>query len=82
MRSILKFSIHTDSVDNGLRQRKVYIDIHLYREDGAYVWRTGGPLGDEVETLPRPETVKQAMQDVLSVYGKSAYWDMRHNWKV
>lgn len=80
-KAILKFEICTDATDGESgRQVDVFAPVCLYREDGDLVWRIGGPMGDEVETLPRPATVVQAKADAKAVYGGSV-WMMRATWE-
>ena len=47
-----------------------------------YKWVNSGINGEEYEgVLPRVNSVKQAKEDVLLVYGKDSHWDLRVNWK-
>lgn len=76
-KALLKFSI---LVDNDGEGHDIRADILLYREDGELIWRIGGPLGDEVETLPRPATVKQAKADAALCYPENSTWRPRASW--
>lgn len=80
-KALAGFEICTETTDgrNG-RNRKVFTTVKLYREPVGLVWRVAGELGDEVESLPRPDSVAQAKMDALAVYG-AKLWHMRHNWK-
>lgn len=77
-RPLLKLRITTDHNED---RSEVHSWIMLYREDGLLVWRSGGPLGDECETLPqKPATVGQAKQDARSVYPKGSVWRPFATW--
>lgn len=81
-KALLTFSIIADHEDAGpgVPACEVRIPIKLYREDGEYVWRTPGHLGDEVETLPRPSSLVQAKADVRMVYPRASVWQPRATW--
>lgn len=78
LRALLTFSILLDHEDKGAEVRG---DIKLYREDGQLVWRIGGPLGDEVETLPKPKTVSGAQLDAMKAYPKGYPWYRKDRWE-
>lgn len=65
MKALLSFRITVDHED---RNAPVYVNIKLYNEDGALVWRIDSERGDECETLPRPASIEQATADVRAVY--------------
>lgn len=74
----LKASILVDNDGNGT---DIYADILLFKEDGAYVWRIGGELGDEVEVLPsNPKNVAQAKKDFIATYPKNSTWKPNATW--
>lgn len=67
----LRLTVDHDEV-NG-KTVPVYVFVKLYREvDDGLVWRIGGELGDECETLPRPKTVAQAKKDARAAYHKQS----------
>lgn len=80
-RALLAFSIVVDAAEGANPSgplKDVRNAIKLYREADGLIWRCPGPLGDEVEQLPRPSSVKQAKADAILVYGTgSAPWFMR-----
>lgn len=76
-RALLKFTITADHLD---RFTPVDVDILLYREAGALVWRLSGPLGDPCEALPMPATVAQAKRDVAAVYPAWSPFKPRARW--
>lgn len=65
MKSLLSFRITVDHED---RNTPIYSNIKLYREDGELIWRINGENGDECETLPRPNSIAGAKDDVRSIY--------------
>lgn len=77
MKTLLKFTITVDHED---RFTPVDVDIKLYAEDGEYVWRIGGPLGDECEGLPRPKSLAQAKADARLVYPRHSPFNPRSEW--
>ena len=56
------------TVDHDEGGAEVYAHLKLYREDDGLIWRVGGHLGDECETLPRPSTIADAEADARLVY--------------
>lgn len=64
----LRLTVDHDEV-NG-KTVPVYVFVKLYREvDDGLVWRIGGELGDECETLPtRPKTVAEAKKHARNAY--------------
>jgi hypothetical protein len=81
-KALLTLSILVDAEDAGPGKpaREVYSKIGLYKEDGQLVWRAGGPLGDEVEVLPRPSSTAQAKADARAVYPVGSAWKPRATW--
>lgn len=77
MKPLLKFRI---TVDHEYRYTPVTVDILLYREDDGLIWRLGGPIGDECESLPRPSTVEQAKADARLVYPPYSPFKPRASW--
>ena len=78
VKPLLKFSILADHED---RHMPLWVDVCLFRENSALVWRLHGPLGDECETLPRrPLSVKQAKADARLVYKVGSVWSPRSTW--
>lgn len=77
VKPLLKFSILADHED---RHTPVRVDICLFRENDALVWRLHGPHGDECGTLPRPVSVKQAKADARLVYKVGSVWSPRSTW--
>lgn len=78
MKALLTFSVLADHID---RKTPVRATISLYNEGETLIWRIGGPLGDECETLPKPKTVNGAKKDAIAVYCKSRKpWDAKASW--
>jgi hypothetical protein len=81
-KALLSASIVVDHTENprGGAAVPVRSAVKLYSEDGELVWRAVGPLGDEVEVLPRPGSVAQAKVDFAAVYPKQSTWRPRATW--
>ena len=77
MKPLLKFTIIVDHEDVFT---PVFVDIKLYAEDGEYVWRIGGLLGDECEALPRVKSLAQAKADARLVYPRHSPFKPRAKW--
>jgi hypothetical protein len=77
MKPLLKLRL---TVDHEEDRSEVYSWIMLLREEDGLIWRIDGPLGDEVEVLPRPKTVKQAKEDARAVYPKGSVWHPFATW--
>lgn len=77
-RALLTLRITPDH--GGEPLRPIYSYIRLYREDDGLVWRIDGPLGDEVEVLPRPATVEQAKADARAVYLRNGPFAPAASW--
>jgi hypothetical protein len=77
VKPLLKFSILADHED---RHAPVRVDVCLFRENAALVWRLHGPLVDECETLPRPLSVEQAKDDARLVYKVGSVWSPQSTW--
>lgn len=70
MKALLKFSLAT--CDGRF-------SIFLYNEDNEYIWRIGGRYGDELDQLPRPQSLSQAKKDVYSTFPFS-HFKTRASW--
>jgi hypothetical protein len=81
-KALLAASILVDHDDNprGGAAVEVRCAVKLYAEGGDLVWRAGGPMGDEVEVLPRPKSVAQAKADFAAVYPRQSAWHPRAAW--
>ena len=77
MKPLLKFTI---TADHEGRYTPADVDILLFREEGRLVWRIGGGLGDECESLPRPPTVAQAKADARAVFPPHSPFRPRASW--
>lgn len=56
------------TVDAEDRKTDVYSYLKLFREETGLIWRIDGVAGDECETLPRPDTIAQAKDDIRQAY--------------
>ena len=65
MNALLSLRITVDHED---LSTPLYTHIKLYREAEGLIWRMGGEMGNECETLPRPSSVKRAKADARLVY--------------
>jgi hypothetical protein len=77
MKALLAFRI---TVDHDDKDTPVYCHVKLYREQKELVWRADSEFGDEIETLPRPTTVRQAKKDACAVYPRHSPFKPSARW--
>ncbi len=77
MKALLSLRLTVDHAD---LDTSIYSHVKLYNEADGFIWRIGGELGDECETLPRPISIEQAKIDARALYPKQSPFHPSASW--